>query len=77
MEKKILLKNDEDSILLHNAEILDSMQESKGNYRKIIRALIAKGVQNLKDGAVVIDSVADLERLIKLDLELQKDDLII
>lgn len=67
----------EQSTLLYNADVLDSINSSRDEYRKIIRALIAQGIKNLKDGQLEITSVDDLERLIKLDLELQKDKLIL
>lgn len=40
----------------------------KAKYRKVIGAVIGEFVGRLKAGAIVVDSVADLEKLIKLDL---------
>lgn len=77
MGKITIQSNAEELTMLHNAQILEGIEESRGNYRKIIRALIAQGVKNLKDGQVAIESVADLERLIRLDIELQRDNMIL
>ena len=74
MKKKIVYEDNDYERLLHNAKILENVQESKDNYRKIVRAFLAKAVQDLKNGKIIISSIADIERLIKLDLELQKDD---
>lgn len=78
VNKKINVpSNAEELSMIHNAEVLEGISESRESYRKIVRALIGQGVKNLKDGQVVIESVADLERLIKLDLELQRDNMIL
>ncbi len=46
----------------------DSVVATKANYRKIVRAAIGRWVENYKAKAVNLDTAADLERLIKLDL---------
>lgn len=40
----------------------------KANYRKIIKAAIADFVRRIQSGQVAVESVTDLERLVKLDL---------
>jgi len=40
----------------------------KAKYRKVIGAAISDFVARLKAGQIVVDSVSDLERLVKLDL---------
>lgn len=77
MVKKANFSEIDKSALLHNADVLEGIRESKANYRKIVRALIGKGVQAMKDGKMEVTSVDELERLMKLDLELQKEDFIL
>lgn len=77
MVKKTIISDMDTDTLLHNADVLQDIRESKTNYRKIIRALIGKGVQAMKDGKIEVNSVEELERLMKLDLELQKDEFIL
>lgn len=77
MIKKTIISDMDTDTLLHNADVLQDIRESKTNYRKIIRALIGKGVQAMKDGKIEVNSVEELERLMKLDLELQKDEFIL
>jgi len=51
------------------AEKTDSIiVNEKANYRKIIKASIFKYVEALKAGGVKVNTVADLDRLIKADL---------
>lgn len=77
MIKKTIISDMDPDTLLHNADVLAGVRESKSNYRKIVRALIGKGVQAMKDGKIEVNSVEELERLMKLDLELQKDEFIL
>lgn len=78
MANKITIpRSSEELTMLHNADVLEGITESRESYRKIVRALIAQGVKSLQNGNMVIESIADLERLIKLDLELQKDKFIL
>lgn len=77
MIKKTIISDLDTDSLLHNAEVLEGIRESKSNYRKIVRALIGKGIQAMKDGQIEVKSVDELERLMKLDLELQKEDYIL
>ncbi|MFD2117766.1 hypothetical protein ACFSTH_16990 [Paenibacillus yanchengensis] len=59
----------------HEAEIMLGIIESKEQYRKIIKAAIARWVRNFQKGHIEIQSVDNLRKLIELDIELQKDDL--
>lgn len=51
-----------------------SVMESKEQYRKIIKAAIARWVHGFQDGRIEIQTVDDLRKLIELDIELQKDE---
>lgn len=77
MIKKTKISDMDTDTLLHNADVLENVRKSKSNYRKIVRALIGKGVQAMKDGKIEVNSVDELERLMKLDLELQKEEFIL
>ncbi|MNO03898.1 hypothetical protein D3C81_2247460 [compost metagenome] len=48
--------------------------ESKAQYRKIIKASIARWVKDFQDGRIEINTVDDLRKLIEMDIELQKED---
>lgn len=68
--------DDKKSLLLqHQAAICEGIQESKSKYRKIVQASIARWVTDFQKGAIQINSVDDLKKLIELDIELQRDDL--
>lgn len=54
---------------------MEGLIESKEQYRKIIKAAIARWVKDFQDGRVEIRTVDDLRKLIEIDIELQKDDL--
>lgn len=65
-----------DNLLLqHELSVIEGIQESKEQYRKIVKAGIAQWVKDLQAGNIQMQTVADLERLIELDIKLQKDDL--
>ncbi|WP_378955395.1 hypothetical protein [Pelosinus sp. sgz500959] len=68
--------NGKKSLLLqHQATICEGIQESKAKYRKIVQAGIARWISDFQKGAIQINSVDDLKKLIELDIELQRDDL--
>jgi hypothetical protein len=46
----------------------DTVVAVKAKYRKIVQAAIGKFVQGLQTDAIAVETVTDLERLIKLDL---------
>lgn len=60
-------------LLQHELEIAEGILESKEQYRKIVKAGIAQWVKDLQAGHIQMNTVQDLERLIELDLRLQKD----
>ncbi|MGQ8967928.1 hypothetical protein [Bacillus subtilis] len=64
----------ENLLLLHSAELLENISQSKEKYRKIIQAGMAQWVKGLQEGRIKLDTVADLKLLIELDIELQKDE---
>ncbi|MGK5511775.1 hypothetical protein [Brevibacillus formosus] len=68
--------NDEKTQLLlqHEAHILQGILESKAQYRKVVKAAIAQWVKDLQAGTIKIKTVDDFEKLVKLDLALQRDD---
>lgn len=58
-----------------NTEIFgEDIGESKAKYRKIVRAGIAKWISDFQRGAIEINTVDDLRKLIELDLRLQRED---
>ncbi|GBG09499.1 hypothetical protein PAT3040_04146 [Paenibacillus agaridevorans] len=59
----------------HELEIAQGIMESKEQYRKIIKAAIARWVKDFQEGRIEVQSVDDLRKLIELDIELQKEDL--
>jgi hypothetical protein len=63
-----------DTALIQESELIKTVLESKGNYRKIIQAGIARWVKDFQDGRVEIKTVEDLKTLIEIDMILQQDD---
>ncbi|MEK5028722.1 hypothetical protein [Paenibacillus sp. FSL M7-1046] len=63
---------DEDLLQQYELEVISGILESKAQYRKIVKAGIAKLV---KDGRIEIKTVDDLKKLIEIDIELQKDEI--
>ncbi|MEK4732810.1 hypothetical protein [Paenibacillus sp. FSL L8-0641] len=61
--------------LQREIEIIEGILESKAQYRKIVKAGIAQWVKDLQAGNIKMQTVQDLDRLIELDIMLQKDDL--
>ncbi|SPY16112.1 Uncharacterised protein [Paenibacillus polymyxa] len=61
--------------LQRDIEVFEGILESKGQYRKIVKAGITQWVKDLQAGDIMMKTVADLERLIELDIRLQKDEL--
>ena len=46
----------------------NTIVNEKANYRKIIKASIQTFVEKLRAGAIEVESIQDVERLVKLDL---------
>ncbi|MFD2116358.1 hypothetical protein ACFSTH_08265 [Paenibacillus yanchengensis] len=69
------MPNSDDLLQQHEAEIMLGIMESKEQYRKIIKAAIARWVKDFQDNRIEISTVDDLRKLIELDIELQKDEL--
>lgn len=67
-------KRSNDLVSQHELEVLQGIVESKEQYRKIIKAAVARWVQDFRDNRIEINTVDDLRKLIELDIELQKDD---
>jgi hypothetical protein len=59
----------------HEAEVMLGIIESKDQYRRIIKAAIARWVKDFQAGRIEIQTVDDLRKLVELDIELQKDEL--
>lgn len=74
MENSNVCSND-GLLLQHELEIAQGIMESKEQYRKIIKAAIARWVKDFQDGRIEVQTVDDLRKLIELDIELQKDEL--
>lgn len=66
--------NEHDTLLQHELAVMEGILESKAQYRKIIKASIAKWVKDFQDGRIEFRTVDDLKKLIEIDIELQKDD---
>ncbi|WP_410770990.1 hypothetical protein [Fontibacillus sp. BL9] len=66
---------EKDILLQHELAVMEGILESKAQYRKIIKAGIAKWVKDFQDGRIEIKTVDDLKKLIEIDIELQKDEL--
>ncbi|MFW5436576.1 hypothetical protein [Paenibacillus apiarius] len=66
---------EQDVKLQHELAVMEGILESKAQYRKIIKAGIARWVKDFQDGRIEIKSVDDLKKLIEIDIELQKDDI--
>lgn len=70
-----LLPEDKEALLLQaELEKIESIDESKEKYRKIVGAGIRRWVQDFQAGEIKINSVDDLKKLVELDLQLQRDD---
>ncbi|MGG1879382.1 hypothetical protein MKY82_22120 [Paenibacillus sp. FSL W7-1279] len=63
-----------DLLLQHELQVMEGILESKEQYRKIVKVAIAQWVKDLQAGHIMMKTVADLERLIELDIKLQRDD---
>ncbi|MDH6351912.1 hypothetical protein [Brevibacillus sp. 1238] len=61
-----------DLLLQHEVKVMEGILESKEQYRKVVKAAIAKWVKDFQSGHIEIKSVDDLKKLIELDIELQK-----
>ncbi|WP_240421640.1 hypothetical protein [Paenibacillus periandrae] len=66
--------DNKDLLLQHELTVLAGILESKEQYRKIVKAGIARWVKDFQDGNIEIKTVDDLRKLIELDIELQKDE---
>ncbi|MEC1902014.1 hypothetical protein [Bacillus atrophaeus] len=64
----------ENLLLLHRAELLENISQLKEKYRKIIQAGIAQWIKDFQSGHIKVNTVDDLNKLIELDIELQKDE---
>ncbi|MGY3836905.1 hypothetical protein ACWNPK_06895 [Bacillus atrophaeus] len=64
----------ENLLLLHSAELLENISQLKEKYRKIIQAGIAQWIKDFQSGHIKVNTVDDLNKLIELDIELQKDE---
>lgn len=69
------MRTQDEILLQHELEVMEGILESKEQYRKIVKAAIAQWVRDLQAGHIQMQTVADLERLIELDIKLQQDDL--
>lgn len=73
---KISNERSQDELLFkHELEVMQGIMESKEQYRRIIKAAVARWVKDFQDNRIEINTVDDLRKLIELDIELQKDEL--
>ncbi|MBC9783535.1 hypothetical protein H1S01_03285 [Heliobacterium chlorum] len=63
------------SISQEQEEIEKGIKESRTKYRKVIQAGIGQWIKDFQAGDIKIQSVDDLQKLIRLDIELQRSDL--
>ncbi|MEC0125333.1 hypothetical protein [Paenibacillus pabuli] len=68
------MRTQDEILMQHELEVAEGILESKEQYRKIVKAAIAQWVKDLQAGNIKMQTVADLERLIELDIKLQRDD---
>ena len=61
-------QRDMDNARLLEKKTNNTIVNEKANYRKIIKAAMAKFVENLKNGKVDVETIQDAERLVKLDM---------
>jgi hypothetical protein len=52
----------------------ETLVDMKANFHKVLKALIAEAIQNIKDKKLIIEDVNDLIKVMKLDLELLGDE---
>ena len=64
----------EDLLLQHELEVLGELMGSKRKYRKVIQAAIGQWVKDFQSGKIKVNSVDDLNKLIEIDLRLQRDE---
>ena len=69
------MPNQDDLLQQHELEVMLGILESKEQYRKIIKAAVARWVKDFQDNRIEIHTVDDLRKLIELDIELQRDEL--
>ncbi|MEK3684913.1 hypothetical protein [Paenibacillus sp. FSL R10-2736] len=62
-------------LLQHELQIMAGILESKAQYRKIVKAGIAKWVKDFQEGRIEIKTVDDLKKLIEIDIQLQREEL--
>lgn len=67
--------DNDDLLLKHGLEMMESILESKSQYRRIIKAGIAQWVRDFQSGEIKVKTVDDLKKLIEMDLALQQDEL--
>lgn len=60
-------------LLQHEIGLMESILESKEQYRKVVKAAIGKWVKDFQSGHIEIKTVDDLKKLIELDIALQRD----
>ncbi|WP_431810820.1 hypothetical protein [Lysinibacillus capsici] len=70
----VLIEDEEKALLLHEIEVVESINESKEKYRKIVQAGIAQWIKDFKSGHIKVNTVDDLKKLIELDISLLKDE---
>ncbi|TYS55763.1 hypothetical protein FZD47_25380 [Bacillus infantis] len=65
-------EEERDVLLLHDIAKYEEYEDSVEKYRKIAQAGIAQWIKDFKNNKIKLNTVDDLERLIKIDLQLQK-----
>ncbi|MFC7677819.1 hypothetical protein [Paenibacillus sp. GCM10028914] len=70
------MRTQDENLLKHELAVMEGIMESKEQYRKIVKAGIAKWVKDFQEGRIEIKTVDDQKKLIEIDIELQKDELL-
>jgi hypothetical protein len=67
-------KNNEELLLQHEIEVIQGILDSKAKYRKIVQAGIAHWVKEFQEKRIEIKTIDDLQKLIEMDMELQREE---
>lgn len=68
-------RSHDDLLLQHELEVMEGIMETKEQYRRIIKAAVARWVKDFQENRIEINTVDDLKKLIEIDIELQRDEL--
>ncbi|TNJ68390.1 hypothetical protein FE784_00695 [Paenibacillus hemerocallicola] len=70
-----MTKQNDDLLLEHEIQVVRGIMESREQYRKVVKAAIARWVKDFQEDRIEMNTVDDLRKLIEMDIELQKGEL--